>query len=182
MAQLTSLIICSLVACAMNERHERQARDGMNGRHDKLVAHAAATDMPREWRGYDRDDIEPLGTGNYGEVWLAHNSSSDQQVVVKFFFVLDGTGKKIFLNTSIAVSLGKFAEENLQEARSECQAPKDILQATNFPEPNYVADCFVDGVDDTERSYLVMELAGSKTLGEYMEGFAFANIAKRVSV
>jgi len=183
MVRLTPLIVCSLVACGCGER------SGFANLQDKLVAHTAVTDMPKKWKGYVRENTKPLGTGNFGEVWLARDNSTGQQVVVKFFFVKEyGAETVTFLNPSTAASLGKYAEENLQEARNECQAPKDILQETSFPQPNYVAECILDGVDDADRSYLVLELAGSKTLAEYMSDVHsryYANnihIAKRVRI
>mmetsp|Transcript_52115 Transcript_52115/g.103497 ORF Transcript_52115/g.103497 Transcript_52115/m.103497 type:complete len:399 (+) Transcript_52115:38-1234(+) len=167
MTWLTFLIVCSLVAFACGAR-------GSNWEDKRLVhVHAAAADMPEEWKGYVRIGNEPLGKGNYGEAWLARKNSSDQQVVVKFFFVTDPQTNTLlgFLSPSAATEYGIPLEGDLRDARNECETPRTIFQKTTFPEPNYVVDCIVNGVDDPERSYVVLELAGSQTLGHYMEDF-----------
>jgi len=170
MTWLTFLIVCSLVAFACGAR-------GSNWEDKRLVhVHAAAADMPEEWRGYVRIGTEPLGTGNFGEAWLARDASSNQQVVVKFFFVTGRPG--VFLSPSTAIL------DDLQDARNECQAPRSILQETKFPTPNYVVDCIANGVDDSERSYIVLEVAGSQTLGQYMTDFHSrqTNVTARVRI
>lgn len=132
----------------------------------ELISVLDATAWPTTGvRGYAK--ISYLGKGAFGETWLARDSSNGKQVAIKFFYRPGYNGAVMLLNMRNA----NFQEkQQLGQAGEECNLPMNIIRAKSTPEGEHrFARCLENKVSDPQYAHLVLEVAGSENLEEYVQ-------------
>merc|ERR1711953_439509 len=117
-------------------------------------------------KGYEKRSY--LGKGAFGETWLAFDVKRQAKVAVKFFYRADRHGNVgMLLNNNNA---NMQERRLLQEAGNECDTPTNIIKAKRFPAGQArFARCLENAVKHQLYSHLVLEVAGSDTLEEYVK-------------
>jgi serine/threonine protein kinase len=118
------------------------------------------------FKGYEK--LSYLGKGAFGETWLAFDVKRQAKVAVKFFYRADRHGNVgMLLNNNNA---NMQERRLLQEAGNECDTPTSIIKAKRFPAGQArFARCLENAVKHQLYSHLVLEVAGSDTLEEYVK-------------
>jgi len=132
---------------------------------------------PDDMQGFKK--VSYLGRGAFGETWLAFDQKRNQNVAVKFFY-RESTNKSaaakffhhafgggdILLNMQNA-NMNERAQ--LAAAGKECDVPAAIIANKNFPAGQLrFAKCLENNVKDSSHAHLVMEVAGTQNLEEYV--------------
>lgn len=131
----------------------------------ELMSLLKSTDWPSTpFPGFEK--ISFLGKGAFGETWLAYDHARKQNVAIKFFYRKEGY-RIVLLNLQKA---NQQERKELATASEECNAPTNIIRAKKSEAGQArFAECFDNKVKDPTYAHLVMEVAGSHTLEEYLK-------------
>jgi serine/threonine protein kinase len=131
----------------------------------ELMSLLKSTDWPStSFPGFKK--ISFLGKGAFGETWLAYDHARNQNVAIKFFYRKEGP-RIVLLNLQKA---NQQERKELATASVECDAPTNIINGKSFEAgKTRFAECFENKVKDPSYAHLVMQVAGSQTLEEYLK-------------
>lgn len=123
-----------------------------------------SSDWPSNFPGYEKKSF--LGKGAFGETWLAFDKKRQQNVAVKFFYRKERSGKITLLNRGNAKPDEKA---QLAEAGAECDTPTQIIGGKDSEAgKSRFSKCFENKVNDPKYAHLVLEVAGTESLEEYV--------------
>lgn len=138
---------------------------------------------PGNLKGFDK--VSYLGKGAFGETWLAFDHKRKQNVAVKFFYrpLRKGLNAAVMLLNMMNANANE--KRQLADAGMECDTPTAIMAAKNFPAGKLrFARCFENQVRDREYAHLVMQVAGTQNLEEYVaarRGSLGSSVIKRIA-
>lgn len=108
-----------------------------------------------------------LGKGAFGETWLARDAKDGKEVAIKFFYRAGRYGAVELLNMNKATPQEK---EQLKTAGAECDLPRSIVNAKGTPSgADRFALCLENRVSHPQHSHLVLQVAGTEDLEQYVK-------------
>eukprot|EP00929_Paragymnodinium_shiwhaense_P026526 TRINITY_DN15775_c0_g1_i6.p1 TRINITY_DN15775_c0_g1~~TRINITY_DN15775_c0_g1_i6.p1 ORF type:complete len:446 (-),score=118.07 TRINITY_DN15775_c0_g1_i6:552-1889(-) len=123
---------------------------------------------------YEKEKLEHLGRGSFGDVWRAYDKTLKKDVAVKLLYTKE-RGFWVYANWDRA-SRDAMLEAELQRNKYECDLVKDMLQdARKDPKgASRICGCYREHVSDAEDKphrpvFLVQELCGTSLQKYYFD-------------